>query len=179
MSSKEEAHALLAQAETVRARLLADRQELLDRVVEIDVLLSRLPGAEQHPAPVSLDEWSVRRARLAATTIGRGGQPVNSRDVAHVVASFYGTKVTALLGPDRHVTIARARHVAMFLARKLTRESFPELGGYFGSRDHTTVIAAVRKIEEQLAVDPELRLEVTEIEQALSQRPVPSPAETA
>jgi chromosomal replication initiator protein len=58
----------------------------------------------------------------------------------------------------------------MYLARKHTRFSLEEIGGYFGGRDHTTVMHAVRTIEEKAVADQKLQAEVDRIEQDLLQR---------
>jgi chromosomal replication initiator protein len=59
--------------------------------------------------------------------------------------------------------------IAMYLARKLTGSSFPEIGGRFGGKDHSTVISAVKKIERLLAEDSNLRSVVTTLESHLRQ----------
>jgi hypothetical protein len=71
------------------------------------------------------------------------------------VASDYGVRLRDLNGPRRHRAIAHPRMVAMYLARKLTSMSYPEIGRRFGGRDHSTVISAVRKIERLCATDPD------------------------
>ena len=48
----------------------------------------------------------------------------------------------------RSRTIARPRQIAMYLAKNLTTRSLPEIGRKFGGRDHTTVIHAIKKVEE-------------------------------
>jgi chromosomal replication initiator protein len=58
----------------------------------------------------------------------------------------------------------------MYLARKHTRFSLEEIGGYFGGRDHTTVMHAVRTIEQKADSDGKLQAEVDRIEQDLLQR---------
>ena len=50
--------------------------------------------------------------------------------------------------------VARPRQVAMFLSKQLTQRSLPEIGRKFGGRDHTTVMHAVRKIEQLRESDP-------------------------
>jgi chromosomal replication initiator protein len=55
----------------------------------------------------------------------------------------------------------------MWLARKHTRFSLEEIGGYFGGRDHTTVMHAVRTVGSKAAADPALSSDVARIEQAL------------
>jgi chromosomal replication initiator protein len=53
-----------------------------------------------------------------------------------------------MLSKRRNRTVARPRQMAMSLAKELTQHSLPELGDFFGGRDHTTVIHACRKIDE-------------------------------
>ncbi len=163
-TAKEDVDALMLQAEVLRGRLLEERQKLLAQVEEIDAQLGRLLGAAEHPAPVSLDVWRARRRTVLATDVGRVGQPINGKDIMHAVAMYYGLAVTQLQGPERFPSITRGRHVAMYLAKKLTPESYPELGMLFGNRDHTTVVGAVKKIEEKRGADPELNREVDTLE---------------
>ncbi len=66
-------------------------------------------------------------------------------------------RVSDLLSAKRTKSIARPRQVAMYLARKLTSHSLAEIGGYFGGRDHTTVLYAVDRIGDALKDDPSLR----------------------
>jgi len=56
----------------------------------------------------------------------------------------------------RFRAVARPRQVAMFLAKTLTSKSLPEIGRGFGGRDHTTVIHAVRKVEQLRETDSQL-----------------------
>lgn len=160
---------LIAKAEKIRSGLMEERQRLLSRLEELDNQLMRLPGAADHPLPVSLAEFRDRRRRLSET-IGRPGQPVNTRDIQFVVATFYGFTVSQITGRGRFVTLARARNVAMYLARKMTSGSYPEIARAFGERDHTTVISNTRRIEEALVRDAELRAEVEQLEAALRRR---------
>ena len=62
--------------------------------------------------------------------------------------------------PRRAREVARPRQIAMYLAKQLTQRSLPEIGRRFGGRDHTTVIHAVRRIEELRAADAELDADV-------------------
>ena len=62
---------------------------------------------------------------------------------------------------SRH--IARPRQVAMYLAKKLTTKSLPEIGRKFTGRDHTTVIHAIKKIEELMNADKKFEYEVQDI----------------
>jgi len=53
------------------------------------------------------------------------------------------------------------RQIGMYLARKLTKMSFPEIGAHFGGKDHSTIIYAVNKIEKALHFDKEVKTAVT------------------
>jgi chromosomal replication initiator protein len=66
---------------------------------------------------------------------------------------FYDAKLSDLLSKKRHKSITVPRQVGMWLARKYTRFSLEEIGGYFGGRDHTTVMHAVKTVEQKKAAD--------------------------
>jgi chromosomal replication initiator protein len=83
------------------------------------------------------------------------------------VAAYHNVKVSDLKGAKRHKNIARPRQIAMYLCRKLTGSSFPEIGQRFGGKDHSTVISACRKIEELIDRDLQLRTIVETLERQL------------
>ncbi len=72
------------------------------------------------------------------------------------VASFYGMRVQDLKSYRKQKNIAVPRQVTMYLARRYTGASYPEIGEKFGGKDHSTVIHAVKKIERLLGNDPTL-----------------------
>jgi len=78
---------------------------------------------------------------------------VKIEDIQRVVARQYNVSRSDLLSSRRTANVVRPRQVAMYLAKQLTTRSLPEIGRKFGGRDHTTVMHAVRKIEELRAVD--------------------------
>jgi chromosomal replication initiator protein len=86
------------------------------------------------------------------------------------VAAHFDVKLHDLRGTTRIQSVARPRMIAMYLARKLTGSSFPEIGSRFGGKDHSTVISAVKKIDGLLAQDANLRSVVTMLESHLRQR---------
>ena len=69
-------------------------------------------------------------------------------EIQKKVSSYYHVKHDDLISSRRIRTFARPRQIAMYLSKKLTTRSLPEIGRKFGGRDHTTVIHAVKKIEE-------------------------------
>ncbi len=89
------------------------------------------------------------------------------QQIIDAVTSYYDIKVTDLLSKRRHKSVALPRQVCMWLARQHTRYSLEEIGGYFGGRDHTTVIHAVRSVGSRRRNDPSLDGDVARIERLL------------
>jgi len=77
-------------------------------------------------------------------------------EIKRKVADHYNLRLSDLISARRARAVARPRQVAMFLAKSLTSKSLPEIGRGFGGRDHTTVIHAVRKIEQLCETDSQL-----------------------
>lgn len=85
--------------------------------------------------------------------------PVDAVSIDRIKAEVmknYSIKLLTLIGPKRHTTAARPRMVAMWLCRRLTSASYPEIGAALGGRDHSTVISGCRKIERLLLTDRDL-----------------------
>jgi len=74
-------------------------------------------------------------------------------DIQKKVAQHYNVRVSDMSSARRARAVARPRQVAMYLSKQLTACSLPEIGRKFGGRDHTTVMHAVRKVEELRAND--------------------------
>ena len=74
-------------------------------------------------------------------------------EIQRKVAEHFNMRVADMHSERRARAIARPRQVAMFLAKNLTQRSLPEIGRKFGGRDHTTVMHAVKKVEELMASD--------------------------
>jgi chromosomal replication initiator protein len=87
--------------------------------------------------------------------------------VQREVATYFSVKLADLKGPKRHRAVAHPRAIAMYLARKLTAMSYPEIGSRFGGKDHSTVISAVRKIERMVKDDAAQRSIVSTLESHL------------
>ena len=69
-------------------------------------------------------------------------------EIQNKVSNYYNLKIEDMTSSRRIRSFARPRQVAMYLSKKLTTRSLPEIGRKFGGRDHTTVIHAVKKIEQ-------------------------------
>ncbi|TPG12743.1 chromosomal replication initiator protein DnaA [Sphingomonas oligophenolica] len=97
---------------------------------------------------------------FAVATLGdvlRGAQRrVTIDEIQKLVSAHFELKPLDLISARRSRVVARPRQIAMYLAKRLTTRSLPEIGRKFGGRDHSTVIHAVRKIEELRDTDRDI-----------------------
>lgn len=91
----------------------------------------------------------------------------STENIMSVVCERFKCSKIDMKSSRRTHPIVNYRQMAMYLVKKLTLRSLPEIGRRFGGRDHTTVLHAVRKIEAQRLTDPILDLQLKEIEAAL------------
>ena len=94
---------------------------------------------------------------------------VKIEDIQRVVARQYNVSRADLLSSRRTANVVRPRQVAMYLAKTLTLRSLPEIGRRFGGRDHTTVLHAVRKIENLVTTDTALAEEIELLKRQLQE----------
>jgi chromosomal replication initiator protein len=80
---------------------------------------------------------------------------ITIEDIQKKVAAHFNIKVSDMHSARRSVAIARPRQIAMYRAKKLTTKSLPEIGRKFGGKDHTTVMHAVKRIDELARADKE------------------------
>jgi hypothetical protein len=131
------------------------------------------------------DPWVLRqRGRYSMPLVAREAKPgwtppssgfhigadvpaPTARTIQHAVCAYYGVTLQDLLSPRRHAEIMRPRQVAVWLCRTMTALSMPKIGQLFGDRDHTTILAAIRKVAEQLPLDDELRADAEALTQQL------------
>jgi chromosomal replication initiator protein len=89
-------------------------------------------------------------------------------EIQRKVAEHYNIRLSDMHSARRARQVARPRQVAMYLAKQLTARSLPEIGRKFGGRDHTTVMHAVRKIEELANDDASFAQDVEILRRALT-----------
>lgn len=111
-------------------------------------------------------DMAMARSQLRGLAQERRARVTIDR-ILRTVSEHYGVPVSDLTGRRRQRAIAGPRHVAMYLCRKATEHSLPEIGRAFGGRDHTTVMHAVKKIESALGTDNTMRSDVDAIEASL------------
>lgn len=146
----------------------------------LDMLAERLTenGRELEGAMTRLyANWNLMKTPISpdiAETIIRdlvqGIEPHRTKieDIMRVIARHFGVSKSDLLSQRRHRSVVHPRQIGMYLSKKLTQRSLPEIGRRFGNRDHTTVLHAVRKIESKITEDARLRDEVEELKKLLS-----------
>ncbi|AQT46410.1 DnaA N-terminal domain [Bartonella choladocola] len=107
-------------------------------------------------------DLSLNRIDELLDHLTRSGEPKRIRieEIQRVVARHYNVSKQDLLSNRRTRTIVKPRQVAMYLAKMMTPRSLPEIGRRFGGRDHTTVLHAVRKIEDMVGADQQLAKEL-------------------
>jgi chromosomal replication initiator protein len=133
-------------------------------VRELEGSLIRLSAfASLTKAPITLD-----LTREVLKNIIQEREPVFSvESIQKTVADFYKISIPDLKSPRRTKNLAHPRHVAMYLCKKITRSSFPEIGAKFGGKDHTTVMHACRKIESLLETNLRLQEEISILEKTI------------
>ena len=105
---------------------------------------------------------TIENAEQIVRDLMRGAEPRRVRidDILRTVSKHYGVNRGDLLSGRRNRSIVRPRQIGMYLAKLLTSRSLPEIGRRFGNRDHTTVLHAIRKIEQLMNDDNQLREEI-------------------
>lgn len=89
--------------------------------------------------------------------------PTPVKPILRIIATYYEISIANLLGTMKPVYYVRPRHVAMYLARKITGRSYPAIGRAMGNRDHTSVMHGHDRIAARIQTDPVLRAEVEEL----------------
>ncbi len=128
-------------------------QRIVSNVRELEGALNRVIAyASFVGRPISLEmAQDVLRDLLRASE-----RRVTIDEIQRRVAEYFNVKMGDMLSARRARSVARPRQIAMYLSKQLTTRSLPEIGRKFGGRDHTTVIHAVRKIEQLRDEDPAL-----------------------
>jgi chromosomal replication initiator protein len=165
-----------ARVELVRAKAKARGLELEEATAEllayrIEKSVRELEGAVCKLAALVAAEQRVpdhETALLALCELGyvREG-PLTCEEIVSAVAKRFGLSSDEIRSGRRHASLVRARHFAMYLAKQLTRLSLSEIGRFFGNRDHSTVLHAIRKVESEARQSADLREELLALRRAL------------
>jgi len=99
--------------------------------------------------------------------INSNNKKINIEHIQNLVASHFNLNIQELLSPRRSRSLARPRQIAMYLAKQHTTNSLPDIGRKFSNRDHTTVIHAVKKIDELIKKDSDIKQSIVELKKKL------------
>ena len=99
--------------------------------------------------------------------INSNNKSINVESIQNLVAQHFNLNIQELLSPRRSRSLARPRQIAMYLAKQYTTNSLPDIGRKFSNRDHTTVIHAVKKIDELIKKDNDIRQNISELKKKL------------
>ncbi|MGH1482130.1 MAG: chromosomal replication initiator protein DnaA [Geminicoccales bacterium] len=159
-----------------KAEVLAAQAKVPDRVLEF--------LAHRITSNIRELEGALNRIVAQATLVGRAitlemaqevlqdllrahERRITIDEIQKRVAEHYSIKVSDMHSARRARVVARPRQVAMYLAKQLTPRSLPEIGRRFGGRDHTTVMHAIRKIEELRASDAVISEDIEQLRRQL------------
>ncbi len=133
---------------------------------ELEGAITTLQGhASLQNRPIDL---SLAHEALGEPTGKDGTYQVTLQDITGAVTSYYNVKLSDLQSKRRHKSIAVPRQVCMWLARKRTRFSLEEIGGYFGGRDHTTVMHSVKTVEDRMSRDSDVARQIEQIQELIN-----------
>ncbi len=152
---------------TILNRKVADLPEIQVPTDVLDLLASRIRGNIRELegalnrvvayAQLTGDKIDMEFAVATLGEVLRGAQRrITIDEIQKLVSRHFELKPLDLVSARRARAIARPRQIAMYLAKRLTTRSLPEIGRKFGGRDHSTVIYAVRKIEELRDTDRDI-----------------------
>ena len=158
----------------LQSKAIAKGMELSDQVA---MFLARQPesnvrvleGYLNRVIAVSRFQGVEVTLELARRVVGPliAQRQVTVEEVLQTVASRYGVRVSELKSSRKTRDVTRPRQVAMFLARQLTGQSYPEIGKALGGKDHSTVVKGVKKIQNQMAREAALAEEIRVLEREL------------
>lgn len=161
----------ILQAKAEQKKIKVEREVLEFMAHKITANVRELEGAlNRLSAHVTLvgGEITIETAQdLLADMLRAANRRQTVEEIQKKVAEHFNIKQAEMHSPRRSRAVARPRQIAMYLAKVLTTASLPEIGRKFGGRDHTTVIHAIRKVEELLEIDTQLSEDVHVLKRSL------------
>jgi len=143
--------------EFLARRITSNVRELegaLNRVIAYGTLVGR---------PISIEMTQ----EVLQDLLRANDRKVSIEDIQRHVSDYFNIRLSDLLSARRARAVARPRQVAMYLSKQLTTRSLPEIGRKFGGRDHTTVMHAVKRIEELRESDASLAEDIQHLKRSI------------
>lgn len=127
---------------------------ITSNVRELEGYLVRIGAyASLTSTPISLD---LAKDVLKDILVEQNKQ-ISIESIQKIVANHFNIKIAELKSSKRLKTLVLPRQIAMYISRKMTSASFPEIGNKFGGKDHSTIIHAMKKIEQKMEEDVQLK----------------------
>ncbi|MFO0417618.1 MAG: chromosomal replication initiator protein DnaA [Pseudomonadota bacterium] len=144
------------------SHLIAER--ISSNVRELEGALTRLHAMSSiQSVPISLEmAKSALKPLLQPKVVN-----VTVDDIKKAVANHFNLKVTEIVSKRRTKNLSFPRHIAMYLCRKHTTASYPEIGEHFGGRDHSSVIHAASVVSSKLSTDRAVKEAIENIEKSI------------
>jgi chromosomal replication initiator protein len=140
---------------------------------KLDANIRQLEGVITKLQSMSLLDNTTIDLPMAKKALGNSASKnkpkhISIQDIFDLVTVFYDVKLSDLLSKKRHKSVTIPRQVGMWIARKHTRFSLEEIGGYFGGRDHTTVMHAIKAVDKKRLADDAFDHDITQLVGQLS-----------
>ncbi len=139
-------------------------QSITSNVRELEGALNRLIA---HSSLMGRQITVDNARELLADLLKANDRRVTIDDIQKRVATHFNMRLSDMTSARRARSVARPRQIAMYLSKVLTNRSLPDIGRKFGGRDHTTVMHAVRRVEELCKMDRAFREDVELLERSL------------
>ena len=127
---------------------------------ELEGAIAKIVGLSQayrQPVTIQIAEEALGGGR------DRRMRRITIQQILEEISREFGMRAADIQGKRRTKSVALPRQACMYLARELTSHSLEEIGGYFGGRDHSTVLHACKTITTMCLEDPQLRLLLEQI----------------
>lgn len=145
------------------AMVLADR--ISNNVRELEGAFNRLVA---HADLIGLPITLGTAQNLLKDIFQASNRQITLDEIQIKVADYYRMKLHEMHTARRSRDVARPRQIAMYLSKRLTQKSFPDIGKAFGGRDHTTVMHGVKAIEKIIQTDKQMADDVVLLEKMLT-----------
>ena len=146
--------------------LIASRIDTNARELE-GAITNLIAHAKLQNLPIGMD---LVREMLGAEAPAPRNNQVTLQAIIDAVTNFYNVKLQDLQSRRRHKSITEPRQICMWLARKNTRFSLEEIGGYFGGRDHTTVMHSIKTVDARSENDATYAAQVQQLNEQIQQQ---------
>lgn len=140
-------------------------QRITSNVRELEGALNRvIAHATLVGTPISL----VSTEKVLQDLLRSCEKKATIDDIQRKVAEYYNIKLSDMHSARRSSNIARPRQIAMYLCKQVTSRSLPEIGRKFGGKDHTTVMHAIKRVQELMRDDAEMREDIERLQRSLN-----------